>query len=316
MAIDGGAGPAPGAIRITAEQRRRFDGDGYFLVEDALAPAEVAELLRVVDELDGRVRRERGLGTVTPVRVNNIACRDAAFRRLLDHPVLLPLVVDCLGPRIQLRGSNLDVRPPQSRPEHTAGLGAADSFFPWHRDAPDGGWPTVDGIVPFLELKVGCYLTDLTEPESGALCVVRGSHRRVLATGPDGEPRVDPADIDEIRVRPGTAIVWRTSLLHCVSPNFSDRARRCLYLAYQHRWLRPSDYLGAPADVLAACSPIQRQLLGSGAHRALELHDPEVEACSPHWTPGPESVPLEAWARRQGLRAGAGVHDVDTRDRG
>jgi hypothetical protein len=296
----------PGGLRITAEQRRGFIEDGYFLVEGALSGAEVGELIEAVDGLDAIVRSDRGLSDDGLVRVRNIVCRHPAFLALMDHPRLLPLVVDVLGARIQLRGSNLDVRPPQSPREHTAELGAEDSFFPWHRDAPHEGWPTVDGVVPLMEVKVGCYLTDLTEPESGALCVVRGSHRRG-----DGRGAVDPESVVEIRVRAGTALVWRTSLLHCVTPNFSGRTRKCLYLAFQHRWLRPSDYITAPPEVLERCNPIQRQLLGSGAHQAPVLADPDVEPCSPYWTPGPLDVPLEVWAERQGFRPEAVVdHDI------
>jgi Phytanoyl-CoA dioxygenase (PhyH) len=308
--IEADTGRAPGALRITVEQRRRFAEDGFFVVEDALGGDEVQALLAVVDTFDARVRRERRLPPGALVRVRNIVCRHPAFLALMDHPRMLPLVVDTLGPRIQLRGSNLDVRPPQSRHEHTAPLGAADSFFPWHRDEPYEGWPTVDGVPPFLELKVGYYLTDLTERDSGALCVVRGSHARPPVVGPDGAPIVDPDQVVEINVPAGAALVWRTALLHCVTPNFSERTRKCLYLAYQHRWLRPSDYISAPGDVLAGCTPIQRQLLGSGANGPLAVSDPDVEPCSPYWTPSPEDVPLEAWAERHGFRADLADHNV------
>lgn len=305
--------PLPGGLRITAEQRRRFDEDGYFLVEDALESTEVDELIEAGDEFDARVRGNADLPGDALVRVRNIVCRHPAFLRLLDHRRILPLIVDVLGPRIQLRGSNLDVRPPQSPQEHTADLGASDSFFPWHQDAPFEGWPTVNGVVPLMEVKVGYYLTDLTERNSGALCVVRGSHRRASETRPGGALEVDPERLVEINVRPGDALVWRTSLLHCVVPNFSDRTRKCIYLAYQHRWLRPSDYLSAPSEVLDKCNPIQRQLLGSGGSHPVVLNDPEVEPCSPYWTPSPSDIPLEKWAEDRGFEADLVIdHDVTT----
>jgi hypothetical protein len=296
----------------TPEQRRRFADDGFFVVEDALTRAEVVALLAVVDAVDAQVRSDRRLAADALVRVRNIVCRHPAFLRLVDHPRLLPLVVGMIGPRIQIRGSNLDVRPTQSRGAHTAGLGAADSFFPWHRDEPYEGWPTVNGVPAFLELKVGLYLTDLRKRESGAICLVRGSHARSPRFADDGSAIVDPDDIVEINVSAGTALVWRTALLHCVAPNFSSHPRKCLYLAYQHRWLRPSDYISVPEHVLAQCSPIQRQLLGSGGDRPLIVHDPDVEPCSPYWTPAPDEVPLEAWAAARGLTAD---HDIRlTRD--
>jgi hypothetical protein len=115
----------------------------------------------------------------------------------------------------------------------------------------------------------------------------------------------------DLNVPAGAAVLFRTALLHCVSPNVLGRTRKCVYLAYQHRWLRPSDYFSTPAELLARCTPIQRQLLGSGATGPLALADADIEPCSPYWTPGPEAVPLEGWAAERGFRA-AGVvsHDV------
>lgn len=298
----------PGALQLTAEQRRAFDEDGYFVVPEALGSSEVDELIEVVDTFDAAVRRQPGPAPDDEVRVRNVVCRHPAFLRLLDHPRTLPLVIDTLGARIQLRGSNLDVLPsrePMARPSEP------ESVLAWHRDEPYAGWPTVGGVPPFMELKVGFYLTDLSQPRSGALWVIPGSHRLPSAYGADGELLVDPHAVVELNVPAGAALIFRTSLLHRVSPNVSGRTRKCVYLAYQHRWLRPSDYLAAPEDVLRICSPVQRQLLGSGAHSPLALSDPDVEPCSPYWTPGPEAVPLEVWAQDHGFRPDAVVnHDV------
>jgi ectoine hydroxylase len=296
-------------LGITKEQRRCFDTDGYLVVEGELAGDEVSELVEVIDQTDAAVRRARGLAPDAPVSVRNIVCRHPAFRRMLDRPRILALVVGALGPRIQLRASNFDVRPPRPEDGDGAAARAADRFSAWHRDEPAGGWPTVGGVVPYMELKVGYYLTDLRAPLSGALRVVPGSHRWAIGRVPDGSPEGETGSIAEINVPAGAALIWRTSLLHRVAPNCSGRTRKCVYLAYQHRWLRPSDYVTAPADVLARCNPIQRQLLGALGEGMCELRDAEVEPCSPYWTPRPQDIPLEAWARDRRLDVAAG-HDV------
>ncbi len=301
--------PARAGIAITAEQRRCFDNDGYFVVEDELSSEEVAELVEAIGRIDATVRRDRRLPADAPVTVRNIVCRHPAFQRLLDRPRIIALVVDVLGPRIQLRGSNFDVRPSQTQDGEAAAARAPDRFSSWHRDEPAGGWPTVGGVVPFMELKVGYYLTDLTAPLSGALRVLPGSHRWPQGSAPDGSPQTAPDRVAEINVRAGTAMIWRTSLLHRVAPNRSGRTRKCIYLAYQHRWLRPSDYVTVPVDVLARCNPVQRQLLGALAEGMCDLRDPDVEPCSPYWTPRREDVPLEDWARSRGFDA-ATAHDI------
>ena len=295
------AEPARAGIGITAEQRRCFDTDGYFVVEGELSGDEVAEFLDVIDRLDATVRRDRRLAADAPVSIRHVVSRDPVFLALLDRPRILAMIVGLLGPRIQLRSSNFDVRPPQPDEVDIDAALARDRFKIWHRDAPHGGWPTVGGVVPFMELKVGYFLTDLTAPLSGALRVLAGSHGWSQADGLGGSREPDPDRLAELNVPAGTALVWRTSLLHRVAPNCSGRTRKCIYLAYQHRWLRPSDYVAPSADLLARCNPVQRQLLGALGEGMCDLRDPDVEPCSPYWTPRPEDVPLEAWARSRGV---------------
>ena len=214
---------------------------------------------------------------------------------------MLPLVVDVMGFNIQLRTSHLDVRPSQEPEVATHGLGAQDGFFPWHSDQPDYGWPEVDGIVPYMEMKIGYYLIDLTEHNSGAICVVRGSHRISPWIDRDGVRIVDPDRVFEVNVRPGTAMVWRTALYHCLAPNLSVRARRCLYYGYQHRWIRSSDvHLQAP-ELLEGRTPIQLQLLGElGTGKGNYAgDDPEVHPVSRYWRPQDEDIPPKTWAREQ-----------------
>ena len=203
-----------GALKITESQRQQFDEDGFFLVEEALAPDEVDELIELVDVLYEKYRRERDLGPHKRFQMRNVVAAHPLFRRLIDHPAILPLVVDTIGFNIQLRTSHMDVRPPQELEDGEAALGTPDSFFPWHADAPDYGWALVDGVIPFMELKVGYYLTDLTAHNSGAICVVRGSHRQSPWMESDGERVADPERIVEVNVKPGTAMIWHTQLYH------------------------------------------------------------------------------------------------------
>lgn len=287
-------------LQISAEQRRQFDEDGFFLLEDALTPAEISELTTVIDALYAKYSVERNLGPHDAFQWRNVVALDPVFRRLLDHPQLLPLIVDVLGYNIQLRTSHLDVRPPVLPEVAQKPLGARDNFFPWHSDAPNFGWPTVEGVVPYMEMKIGYYLTDLTEHNSGAICVVRGSHKRPQKDA-DGNVIVDPQDIVEVNVRPATALIWRTALLHCVTPNLSDHARKCLYYGYQPRWIRPSDYDHQEPAVLADCTPVQRQLLGELGNGSHEYNgpDPLVHPISRYWRPQDEDIPLKAWAEAQ-----------------
>jgi ectoine hydroxylase-related dioxygenase (phytanoyl-CoA dioxygenase family) len=288
------------AMQLTPEQRRQFDEDGFFLVENALAAQEVDDLVEVIDELYAKYRKERNLGPHDAFQIRNVVAMHPRFRALIDHPQMLPLVVDVIGYNIQIRTSHMDVRPPMRTEDAQKDLGARDSFFPWHSDAPNFGWPTVDGVIPYMEMKVGYYLTDLTEHNSGAICVVRGSHRRAQKDA-QGNYIIDPADVVEVNVQPGTAMFWRTALLHCVTPNLSDHARKVLYYGYSYRWIRPSDYDHQEPAVLAGCTPVQLQLLGElGAGQTnYNGDDPLVHPVSRYWRPKEEDIPLKAWVEAQ-----------------
>lgn len=289
------------ALKMTEEQREQFDEDGFFLVEDALTSQEIGELLAAIDEAYEKHRRERKLKAHEPFQIRNIVAYHKRFRDMVDHPKMLPLVVDTIGYNVQIRTSHMDVRPPHLSGQDHHELGARDSFFPWHADGPNYGWPLVHGTIPFMEIKIGYYLTDLTEHNSGAICVVRGSHRESPWIEKNGRKVADPDRIVEVNVRPGTAMVWRTALLHCLTPNLSSRTRKCLYYGYTHRWIRPSDYDHQAPEVLAGCNPIQLQLLGelgTGTKNYVG-DDPLVHPVSRFWRPKEDDIPLKSWAEAQ-----------------
>lgn len=284
------------AIAITEIQQRQFDEDGFILIEDALSQKHVDRLLEVVDSLYDTCRTAQSIPSDAAYQIRNAIAHDEELFAMIDYPKILPLVVDVLGVNIQIRTSHVDVRPPMTDYVESE-LGAHESFFPWHTDGPNFGYPLTNGIIPFFEVKVGYYLTDLIQRNSGAICVVRGSHRLSPHLIHDPNYRIEPQDIVEINVRPGTAMLWRTALWHCLAPNLSGQTRKCLYYGYNHRWLRPGDYNCQNSDLLARCTPIQRQLLGSNSTDDLVYENGDrAHPNSRYWRHEPEDVPLETWA--------------------
>ena len=288
-------------LAMTPEQKHQFDEDGFFLLEDALSPDEVDALLQVTDDFYNTYRRERNLADDAAFQLRNCVALHPLYRNMIDHPKLLPYVVDAMGFNIQIRTSHVDVRPPMSAEHGKVELGSRQGFFPWHSDGPNYGWPRVNGQIPFMEMKVGYYLTDLSAHNSGAICVVRGSHKESPWIQQNGSQKVDESRIVEVNVKPGTALIWRTALLHCVTPNLSNHARKCLYYGYGHRWIRPSDYDHQEAAVLADCTPVQLQLLGELGTGKTNYNgdDPVVLPVSRYWRPREEDIPLKAWVEAQ-----------------
>ena len=150
-------------LKITPEQQRQFDEDGFFLVEDALPPDRISTLLQRLDELYDRYRQERNLDPRQAFQMRNIAA-DSVFKELVDYPPILPLVVDLMGYNIQLRTSHLDVRPPQDPADGEHELGAPDSFFSRGTPtAPTTAGPRSMGCCRFMEMK-SRLLSDRPDP--------------------------------------------------------------------------------------------------------------------------------------------------------
>jgi hypothetical protein len=282
---------------LTRAQRRQFDRDGFLIRPNALSRNEVTELNRVA----GRLYKEHGGDPLTGrLELRNSVAYHRALLQMVDHPALLPAIVELMGPDIKLRTSELDIRPPLRQVDPTAEIGRNRWGEPeqWHIDGPLYGYPDVDGLLPMMEVRAGYYLTDLRHPDSGCLCVFRGSHRldyRLLA-----QPgfRVPSSALVRVAVPPGSAILFRTGLWHCATPNLSTLTRKVLYYAYTYRWVQSSDYFSQDARVLRQCTPIQRQLLGAVVPRKRRpLGDVPTRPSSFYWFTRPEDIPLLAWSK-------------------
>ncbi len=122
------------------------------------------------------------------------------------------------------------------------------------------------------------------------------------------ESRVDPEEIFKLRVPAGSALLWRPTTLHSVTPNLSESYRKVLYISYTPRWVRPSGFIEQDPELIERSSPIRRQLLGAmGDGTDMLGKDPAGNPSSQYWfTDHWENVPLKAWAEE---RAGQGPHD-------
>ena len=296
-------------IAMTPLQREEFDVRGFIVLEDFLSGDELTRLLEAVEEVADRVRGMEGLGRHDPFAVRNALAHHEAFLDLIDHPRMLPLVVDAIGWNIQIRTTHLDYRPPYPEGLEAGAVGVGDGAdneigyrnLSWHPDlASDYLFmaPSLDGRLPFMEVKVFYVLSDLSEPRSGNLWLVPGSHLRSPDELAEMGRRVDPDEALELRLRPGAAVLWRTAVWHCVGPTFSHRTRKIMHVGYHYRWLRPTDYISQDQALLERSSPIRQQLLGAlpGSGHSLG-EDPEIHPSSQYWiTKDPDDVPLRAWA--------------------
>ena len=259
---------------MTDAQREQFDQDGYLIVPDALDDATIERLLEAGDRVDRAERKARDLDPDAMMAKFRTIVEDDVFLELLDWPKTFPLIWDILGWNVQHYISHLIYYPPESKNSVDLKPGG------WHQD---GGRPVpeMERPQPRLSLKVGFWLTDISEPQNGGIRILPGSHKRDHP--PERNPDGDYDGTMQIRVKPGTAVLFDRRMWHSRGMNTSNITRKVLFLGYSYRWLRGLDYNVIPNEVLEKCDPIKRQMLGDGA---------DVKGW---WQPTDADVPLKTW---------------------
>jgi len=239
---------------LTAAERAQYDRDGFFVRLRAFAADEV-ETLRAAAERavqratgsapdgddyhwDGNryreaagstVQYEHAPGSETIRVIEPFHHLDPVLDRLIDDPRLVEpargLVRD---ERVALFTDKLNCKRPRE-----------GSRFRWHQDSPY--WAHF-----FAELdRLPNAMLSLDDAHEGNGCfrVVRGSHRRGMLPGLEGDGELgalftDPAHFDEgaqvpLAVPAGSLVFFSPHTVHGSQPNASDEPRRAFVITYQ-----------------------------------------------------------------------------------
>jgi ectoine hydroxylase len=260
--------------RLTAHEHELFNANGYLVIENALDQSQVQRLLDVVDRVDAR---ERAPGQRSKLlSVTDIIREDDALVDLLDYPTVFPRVWGILGWNIYLYHSHLDVTPP-------ADEAALQWRVAWHQDSMRVNDEIETHPRPRLSLKVGYYLTDVSQPDRGNTLIVRGSHLWDEIDCPN-DGQTNPVGAQPLCVPAGTAVLVDRRIWHSRSANLSDQTRKVLWYGYSYRWLRPKDKMTV-SHLYPRLDSVRRQILGDG------LSNNGV------YDPADGDVPLRTWLR-------------------
>lgn len=240
--------PTPAAP--TAAERFFFETQGYLVLENFLQPDHVARLLAVLDQTVARRRATvpPGHQTVWPptepadltaingaksTRILNILGDDPLFLELLDWPALLPYVHAFLNPQPHYCASDAIVEDPVDFAKRSDG---------WHIDGSDNGYRGLSPQIPLLQLKVGYYLTDMTQPFRGNLTLVPGSHAvRAEPTVENRRRRDFFPGAHQVCGPAGTCVLFHNAIWHTAAPyGPGEPGRQMLYYAYEHPWMLAS----------------------------------------------------------------------------
>ena len=201
---------------LTPEERQFFNANGYLIVENAVEPAANRRLIDALDRVDARERTPELAGKL--LSVSNIVHEDDELVELIDNPAIFPKVWGILGWNIYLYHSHLDVTPNENA--HVQNWSVA-----WHQDSMRVNDEIESDPRPRLSIKVGYYLTDVSEPGRGNTLIVPGSHlQNEIDLEQDGQSI--PNGAEPVCVRPGGAVIIDRRIWHSRSANRSDRTRK------------------------------------------------------------------------------------------
>ena len=240
--------------RLTKWQHQQWVEDGYLHLKNIIPREEAAAYLdaanEVIDPYEKEKPRicEKGYYTIIQI-LERTSCLDP----LMDHPSLFPLILDLMGPYLQIMGSQIYVQYPNKKDENLTA---------WHTDAgPSLRQVRVGSDSLPLNFKIQFFLTEIPTGNCANFMLVPGSHRREFPK--DSAPRYDnPPGAVQLICQPGDCAIFPNTLWHSVAPNHSDTVRRSITFRYGQMWCRPYDYEKCPEKVLARMTPRRRRLMG------------------------------------------------------
>jgi phytanoyl-CoA hydroxylase len=225
---------------VSDAQARQYDDGGFFVLEGALSPDDVAALCAEIDPFEERQEealREMEGGRFFIARADEITftthlvLQSARLRRFTTSPLLTDVCADLIGPDVRLYWDQAVYKKP-----------GTESPFPWHQD---NGYAYVE---PQQYLTCWVALTDATE-DNGCPWVVPGLHRSgTLAHEYSDIGYVclrDPASAVPVPVTAGSIVVFSSLTPHSTGPNRTGDVRKAYIVQYA-----PSD-----AEVIRPSGP-------------------------------------------------------------
>ena len=273
LAIDG--------LNITARVAE-IERQGYTIVEDFIAPDEVARIRKAFDtEVPITEMRAIGTNTGKTWRAHNLLAKTRAVDHLFLDARIRALVEGVLGKRTQINVTTLfNVLPGETR-----------QFL--HQD--DGLWP-IPRPHPHFVCNALIALDDY-DIENGATHIVPYSHKWY-----DRKPDQNVETL-QVEMRSGTMLMWEGGLWHGGGANNSkDRERLGFFMSHNVAYLRPQEIqlVSVPRAVARELPEQLLRLLGyhrfgigvDGRDPIDVLHDGDVV--------NPHAKPAAQWRRQDG----------------
>lgn len=222
---------------MTPEERFKFDLEGYLVVKNALTPHGLNHMNAVADTIfsdDG----ESGTN-----RISRVSQWGPAFQALMDHPKIVPYLIELLGPKFRIDHDYCIFMKKGAKRGQLHG-GETD------REA-DHWYKYRDGLMRNGLTVVTFFLSPAKAGDGGFACIP-GSHKSNFVHSLPGDVRSFERPVHYVvqpEVDAGDALIFTEALIHGTMPWTASRERRALLYKYSpghSAWSRgyynPKDY--------------------------------------------------------------------------
>jgi hypothetical protein len=221
---------------MTPEETLLFDLHGYLVIKGVLSPEEVQELNAVADEKFPRPEGHTGQ------RVSRVSHWGPAYQRLIDHPKILPYLIDLIDAKFRLDHDYCIFMHRGDAGGHLHG-GEGHEGDHWYK-VRDGRIRNGLCVVEYL-------LTPAGEGDGGFVCVP-GTHKtHFLANLPRDVARFErevPYVVQPVG-EPGDVIFFTEALVHGTRTWQASHERRALlykyspgHSAWSQNYYNPDEY--------------------------------------------------------------------------
>jgi phytanoyl-CoA hydroxylase len=214
---------------LSAEQRHRYDTDGYVVVPNVFAPPELEVIDREIDRLLTKPGNE-GTGARAGW-IFSVAARSDVAAEFAEDERLLSLIQDVVTPGIAIHSTKLVTKLPRS-PE----------VCHWHQDEAFYLKPDDPATHSQTRMSVWVPLQEATL-DNGCLWVVPGSHTWGLEAFTIVDYGACVRKIDReayarehgipVPIDAGAVVLFNAYTWHSSQGNVTDRVRRAFIVSYQ-----------------------------------------------------------------------------------
>ena len=227
---------------MTPEEKFIFDLEGYIVIKNVLTPSEVAALNRLADQCFTEKKE------LADRRTGPVSRWGAEAQALIDHPNIVPYLVDLVGPKFRI---DHDYCIFMTKGGRAGGLHGGEG----HSGGEADHWYRYrDGVMRNGLTVVTFFLTHANQGNGGFACFP-GSHKSNFADNLPADVRMFqrvPHYVTQPAVEAGDALIFTEALIHGTMPWTADHERRALlykfspgHSSWAQSYYNPADYPNA-----------------------------------------------------------------------